>query len=277
MPTIVAIQKSSVRLSPRDKAILERLVEHRYLTSRHIEQLCFTNHRSLATASRSCRRVLARLHEQQFITRTSIRTVGGWAAGSTGYTYCLSKRSHTLLAYSPRYSVTRSPLFLEHVLAIADVRLALEQAARQYQLQLVDVQTEPSNWLQYASFGVPEILKPDLFVVTAASSRSAYEDSWFIEVDRATASGPVVLQKCRQYIAYRVSNAGRARPDGFPLVVWLVPDTRRQQELQKLLKKLPVSQQPLFKVILQQHFATHLAARYFVEYGATIRAILLLE
>lgn len=258
------VSRTGTYLSSRDQAILRRLAEHRYLTSRHIEQFFFTRHHSPASAARSCRRVLARLYEQRFITRMTVRTIGGWAAGSTSYTYRLTRPGYEALTLRPKSTVIRSPLFLEHTLAIADVRLALEQMATAQRLQLVDVDTEPNNWVHYGSFGVREILKPDLFVVTATSSESDYEDTWFIELDRATMSGSAVLQKCRQYMSYRLSGEARARPGGFPIVVWLVPSRHRQRELQQLTKELPITQRNLFRVLQQGQFTAFLYAYYFL-------------
>lgn len=259
-----AIPDTAVALSPRDQAILGRLAEHRYLTSRHIERFFFQQHRSPASAGRSCRRVLARLYEQHLIVRTSIRTVGGWAAGSTGYTYRLALRGYAALTLRPKSTVTRSPLFLEHTLGIADVRLELEQMNSAKKLQLVDVQTEPDNWIWYGSFGVRERLKPDLFVVTAVSPESDYEDMWFIELDRATSGVGAVLQKFRQYMSYRLSSEARARQGGFPIVLWLVPTRHRQRELQRLTQKLPAAQRTLFRVVLQGQFTAYLCAYYFL-------------
>ncbi|OGL22641.1 hypothetical protein A2707_04990 [Candidatus Saccharibacteria bacterium RIFCSPHIGHO2_01_FULL_45_15] len=256
------VHRTEASFSARDQAILRRLAEHRYLTSRQIERFFFTRHHSPASAARSCRRVLARLYEQHLVTRLSVRAIGGWAAGSTGYTYRLARPGYEALTLRPNNTVTRSPLFLEHTLAIADVRLALEQLARAQRLQLVGVDTEPNNWVYYGSFGVREVLKPDLFVVTATSPESDYEDTWFIELDRATSSLNAVLQKCRQYISYRLSSEARARPGGFPIVVWLVPTRRRQREVQQITQKLPLSQRDIFRVVLRQQFAAYLSAYY---------------
>jgi hypothetical protein len=90
---------------------------------------------------------------------------------------------------------------------------------------------EPENWRVYSGVGgVLTRLKPDLFVVLASGE---YEDHWFLEVDLSTESPAVVIRKCRQYIAYRNTGHEQHNFGVFPFVVWLVPDTKRQESLRR--------------------------------------------
>ena len=55
-----------------------------------------------------------------------------------------------------------------------------------------------------------------------------YELRWFIEVDRASESVPVVVRKCRLYADYYQSGKEQASSGGvFPRVCWIVPDETR--------------------------------------------------
>jgi hypothetical protein len=58
-----------------------------------------------------------------------------------------------------------------------------------------------------------------------------YELRWFIEVDRATESLPVVVRKCRLYADYYQSGTEQATHGVFPRVCWVVPDEARAERV----------------------------------------------
>jgi hypothetical protein len=93
--------------------------------------------------------------------------------------------------------------------------------------------------------GGPEILKPDLYAVTAGGE---FEDSWFIEVDRSTESLPTLLKKCRQYERYWQSGREQAAHGVFPAVLWVVPDERRAQVLIRSIRRHFGADRELFRV-----------------------------
>jgi hypothetical protein len=259
-------------LSPRDRTILLSLNQHHYLNARQVEQFFFYRHASSASGGRSCRRVLKRLYIQKLVVRVTNRQVGGWMAGSSSYVYSLSRLGQTLIADShqpvrfipPSY---RSPLFLEHSLAIAKVHLALREAHRLGKLELIEVQTEPSNWRRFTgNFGNQEILKPDVYAITAPREHSRYEDMWFLEIDRATMSSAVILRKCQQYISYRQSLSNPAHDDAvFPMVIWLVPNNYRKHQIKSVIGRLPPVHQDIFRVMLQPDLVPFIKARYYLE------------
>jgi hypothetical protein len=218
-------------LGDRDRAILDSLAAHRFLTTAQIERFHFEGHLSPEAAARICRRVLHRLHQLRVLEHLD-RRVGGVRAGSASYVWRVGLIGDRLLqlgtADQPRARRKEPSLrHLEHCLAIADAHLALRDLAAAGTVELLQVQTEPACWRTAASFG-SNILKPDLYAVTAAGD---YEDHWFVEVDRATESLPTLLKKCAQYEAYRRTGSEQDRLGVFPLVVWVVPDQARADKL----------------------------------------------
>lgn len=239
-------------LSDRERAILQTICQHHFLTTRQIQQLFFTNHATPAAAARICRRTVLRLGKLRVIEPLE-RRVGGIRAGSASYVWRVGLVGDQLLRLASGDGVRArrkepSARYLDHCLAGADVHVALEQAARQGQLDLVRFDAEPTSWRRYAGPGASrQILKPDLYTVTAMGD---YEDHWFLEIDRATESIPTLLVKCQQYTAYR--RTGREQQDGgvFPVVLWLVPDDRRLDRLTGALRSARSLDDDLFRVAL---------------------------
>jgi hypothetical protein len=116
---------------------------------------------------------------------------------------------------------------------VADVAGALTVHAHAGSFELARVDPEPGSWRPYSGLhGAREVLKPDLFAVTANGD---YEDHWFIEVDRGTESLPTLLKQCSQYETYRRSGREQATTGVFPRVLWLLPDERRRDRLREAL------------------------------------------
>jgi hypothetical protein len=116
---------------------------------------------------------------------------------------------------------------------VVDTVIALTAAARAGTVELLIVAPEPQSWRSYLGPGaVPEAVKPDLYAVTASGE---FEDHWFCEIDRASESVPTVLKKCAQYERYR--RTGEEQRDGgvFPIVVWIVPDTRHADRIRSAI------------------------------------------
>ncbi len=186
-------------LSQRDQAVLQAIAEHRYFTTKQVEQLLFSSHSTPDSGARCCRRVLSRLERWKLLERP-IRRVGGLQAGSAASIWMLSsagQRLRNLQAGRGAVGRVREPgeRFIQHYLAIGDAHLALVTAARAGLVELLSVQIEPACWRPYTGLGgTREVLKPDLFAVTASGE---YEDHWFIEIDRATESLPVLIRQCQ--------------------------------------------------------------------------------
>lgn len=229
------------RLSPRDISVLDLISDHRFLTTHLVEQFCFHDHQTTDSGARTARRVLARLERDSLIARP-IRRVGGMRGGSGSSIWMLTssgQRLRGIRAGRGAVGKVRAPgeRFIAHYLAIAETRLALVQAERAGELVLLQAQIEPWAWRNFNGLGgSSEVLKPDMAVVTANGSEAEYEDHWFIEVDRGTESLPTLLKQCERYEAYRRSGAAQADLGVFPIIVWVVPDERRANNLSARLK-----------------------------------------
>lgn len=221
-------------LTERERAILDDIDRFRFLTSKQVEVLHFSDLTTPAAATRICNRILKRLYSYRVIDHLE-RRVGGIRAGSASYVWMVGTVGERLLRADAEVRVRRrepSLHFMRHCLAIADCVIALQRGAGadSYQLQSV---TEPSCWRRYlARSGGMELLKPDLSAVTV---QGEYEDFWFIEVDRGTESIPTLIKKCRQYLAYRQTGQEQDRHGVFPVVIWVLPDERRLERLREAL------------------------------------------
>ena len=241
------------RLSARDISLIDLLAEHRFLTTRHMQAFCFHDHATLTSASRSARRVLGRLAREDLI-ESPARRVGGMEGGSDAYVWQLTavgqrlRASRAGLGASTRVR-TPSARFIEHYLAIADVRLQLVDAERRGLLTSSQVQIEPLCWQRYTGMGGSnEVLKPDLAAITIPKQQDEFEDHWFIEVDRATESIPTVLRQCRAYEACRQSGAVQAERGVFPIVVWVVPTQRRADNIARGIRQARGLDAELYRV-----------------------------
>ncbi|WP_167760983.1 replication-relaxation family protein [Geodermatophilus sp. DF01-2] len=211
---------------------------HRFLTTEHVQQLVFTDHRSSISAARTCRRVLARLQDDHLIERLD-RRVGGLRGGSATSVWMLTSAGQRLLGLREgRGSAVRvrqpGGAFIGHYLAIADVRLALLGAVRAQQLELLSLELEPTCWRHYLDpMGTRQVLKPDLFAVTATAT---YEDHWFIEVDRGTEGIPTLVRQCQAYAQYRASGTEQSETGLFPRIIWILPTARRLENFRLALR-----------------------------------------
>lgn len=241
------LRRVADQLSRREWDILVRLREHRFLTTKHLVGLLFTDGHTAASAPVIARRTLGRLRERRLLG-TLERRIGGVRAGSSGLVYYLSERGHRLLADDAGRSVRRrttepSTTFLAHTLAIADVRLHLADAERTGGLEVVLVAIETAAWRRHLTpTGVLATLKPDLYIELAIPPGSDELRTMFIEVDLGTEHMPTLIRKCHAYATY--ASSGQADQDGgMPLVVWSLsartPEQaeRRRQQLREAIAR----------------------------------------
>lgn len=244
-------------LSARDRAVVDLLHEHRFLTTTHLYALLFEEkHANAGTGMRVCRRVLARLHRQHLIDQLP-RRVGGYGAGSSAGVWFLTPTGQRLRSLTRGDGVTLPPArlrdpstrFVAHTLAVADIRVRLHQAARAGQFAVRWLETEPHCWRPYLGMhGAREILKPDL-ALTTVSADGQYEDSWFIEVDLGTEHLPTVLGKCGQYETYRRTGTEQDQRGVFPLVVWITMTDERADKLRAGVHRTQSLDEALHRVI----------------------------
>lgn len=231
-------------LSDRDLDVLRSVSDHRFLTAVQIEALHFDRHSSKEAGARVCRRVLERLNSQRIIRRLQ-RRVGGVRAGSASFVYAVGPMGTRLLGHSKR-TTEPSELFLDHTLAIGDVRVELHSAERTGRISVIDLQVEPAAWRRFTgSGGAPDIVRPDLYLLTAAGE---YEDAWFLEIDRGTESPAALSRKCHAYNRYWNSGQEQAQHGSFPLTVWVCETTERATRIQRLISGARNLNRDLFRV-----------------------------
>jgi hypothetical protein len=244
-----------LELSERDRLVLSRIWEHRYLTTLQLQRFCFTGHASDESAARTTRRVLARLERDQLI-RPLARRIGGVRAGSEARIWQLAPAGARIARPDTGKSWrTHEPSerFLAHTLAVADAHLCLRTGLT-HGLD-VNVQVEPLSWRRFSGIGgEARLVRPDLAaVVRGADQQGSYEDRWFIEVDMGTESIPTLLTKCRLYMDYYRSGIEQDSHDSFPRVLWVMDGPRaehRRQILHRRILRTPSLEPRLFQITL---------------------------
>jgi hypothetical protein len=106
-------------------------------------------------------------------------------------------------------------------------------------------------------FAARQVLKPDAYLLLATTTR---EFAWFIEQDMATEALPTVAAKALRYHDYYRTGTEQAERGLFPRVLWIVPDTRRAEQVTEALKRLPTEAQHLQVVTTATEAATLLTS-----------------
>ena len=251
-PTITAARFSSLvppPIHPMQARLLALVAAHRFATTTQLARLTALEYASSASALRQTQRHLASLAQQRLLTSLE-RRVGGWQGGSAVTIWAATTRGQRLVAAEdeevPRRQRPRevSTTFLDHLLAITEVRTSIEEAVRQEADTEAAVALEPDCWRTALSpSGQVQVLRPDLAVTITSP---AYEDRYLVEVDRATENPGRVIATCWRYQEHQ-AQAGDG--DVFPLVVWLVPTDRRRHRLERAIAHSTGLLRDLFRVI----------------------------
>ena len=238
-------------IHPMQARLLALVAAHRFATTTQLARLTTPEYASPASALRQTQRHLASLAQQRLLTSLE-RRVGGWQGGSAVTVWAATTRGHRLVAADegegevPRRQRPRevSTTFLDHLLAITEVRTSIEEAVRQQTDTEAAVALEPECWRTALSpSGQVQVLRPDLAVTITSP---AYEDRYLIEVDRATENPGRVIATCWRYQEHQ---AQIGDGDVFPLVVWLVPTDRRRHRLERAIAHSTGLLRELFRVI----------------------------
>jgi hypothetical protein len=239
-------------LAPRELALVHDLDRLRLASVKQLERLHFTADSPKANATQA-RRTLARLTELRVVVRLQ-RRVGGVRAGSRGSVYGLDAAGQRLAsACGPAGGVrirrpwTPGRVFIAHQLAVTELYVRLTEADGLGQLDVLDFDAEPACWRTFAGLGgARTVLKPDAFVRIGLGE---FEDVYFIEVDRATHSGPSVARKLTLYRRYWQTGREQNRWSGvFPKVLILVPSEARKAALVEVAGGQPADSWPLFQI-----------------------------
>jgi Replication-relaxation len=226
------------RLSGRDLRVIRQVAELRLMSARQVQLLHFptSEHDNERAATRARQRVLARLCRERLLIALT-RRIGGVRAGSAGLVLALGPVGQRVLmqdgtrrrAYEPTWR------FVDHTLAISQLVIDVRLAARAGLLDVLDTQAEPQCWRSFPHLGGQFTLRPDAFLALGIGE---YELRWFIEVDRASESLPVIVRKCRLYADYYQSGQEQAAHGGvFPRVCWIVPNETRAERLRGAISR----------------------------------------
>lgn len=241
-------------IHPMQARLLALVAAHRFATTTQLARLIAPEYASSASALRQTQRHLASLAQQRLLMSLE-RRVGGWQGGSAVTIWAATTRGHRLVAADegkgevPRRQRPRevSTTFLDHLLAITEVRTSIEEAVRQEVDTEAAVASEPECWRTALSpSGQVQVLRPDLAVTITSP---AYEDRYLIEVDRATENPGRVIATCWRYQEHQATSAQASDGDVFPLVVWLVPTDRRRHRLERAIAHSTGLLRDLFRVI----------------------------
>jgi len=256
-PTTAAARFSSLvpaPIHPMQARLLALVAAHRFATTTQLARLTAPEYASSASALRQTQRHLASLAQQRLLTSLE-RRVGGWQGGSAVTIWAATTRGHRLVAPDegegevPRRQRPRevSTTFLDHLLAITEVRTSIEEAVRQEADTEAAVALEPDCWRTALSpSGQVQVLRPDLAVTITSP---AYEDRYLVEVDRATENPGRVIATCWRYQEHQATSAQASDGGVFPLVVWLVPTDRRRHHLERAIAHSTGLLRDLFRVI----------------------------
>ena len=251
-PTVAAARFSSLvplPIHPMQARLLALVAAHRFATTTQLARLTAPEYASPASALRQTQRHLASLAQQRLLMSLE-RRVGGWQGGSAVTVWAATTRGHRFVAAEGEEVARRqrprevSTTFLDHLLAITEVRTSIEEAVRQEADTEAAVALEPDCWrTALSSSGQVQVLRPDMAVTITSP---AYEDRYLIEVDRATENPGRVIATCWRYQEHQ-AQAGDG--DVFPLVVWLVPTDRRRHRLERAIAHSTGLLRDLFRVI----------------------------
>lgn len=242
-------------VSDRDRQVLRAVLALRLVTGGQLMRLVFGSPTATSQNARIARRCLQRLTEAGLLWRLH-RRVGGIRAGSSSYVYAVSPAGARALGESIGRGRQREPslTFLNHTLAVSEVYVRLYEALYQHKFDELHAETEPRCWRNLED-GSSAVLRPDLLVTASTPT----EDVWaFVEVDLGTEHVAAVQRKVALYEVHWRSGREQARLGGFPQVMWLVPDTRRQRQLRGYLRRAARDRPGLHTVVLQDDFINQL-------------------
>ncbi len=245
------------RLADGDLLVLNFVSECRLATGKQLVRRFWQASEHDAAAARAGRRTLKRLAQWRVLDPLPGRAIGGLHGGSATLIYGVGVAGVRLLSRrgdSAKRLGTPGALYVAHTLALTELVVALHEADRAGQLELLEIQAEPACWRTFTGLGMARLtLKPDLFVRVGAGDTN--EDRWMIEVDLATESSTTLRAKIERHLAYWRSAALSVHPR----VLWVVPDERRAEQIAGVLYRLPESERRLFSICLTSEAVGFLA------------------
>jgi len=198
-----------MRLTDRDKRIVEAVYRMRFLTSEQIKYWLFEEGSITA-----CRRRLSFLFHNGYLADASKPKSAGY--GSSKRIYCLSKKGAALISHlygeqeakQIKWNEKQNKVehfFIEHTLAINDIWIAFSKAVvatNNYDL-IWFKESEVKSWKEKVvdpeNTGKTLAITPDAFLYLTGNDKKA---NYFLEVDRATESNRRWRDKVRGYVEF---------------------------------------------------------------------------
>jgi hypothetical protein len=234
------------QLTPTDRAAVALVARARLCSGAQLERL-FWHQGSPASRARQARRTLARLATWRLLDRLP-RVIGGRRAGSRGFIYTLGPSGTRLLAQQEGRRVGRlnapGDRYINHTLAVSELYAELVSVERAGHAELLAFDFEPRCWTQFpGAWGVTLTLKPDAHTKLGIGD---YEYTWMVEIDMATESLPTIERKARRHLDYHRSGTAQRTKGVAPRVLWVVPDRKRETDIEAVLRRLPDEAHKLF-------------------------------
>ena len=237
----VRIGEIDLALSANDRETLQALKRLKFLKTDQLRRMFFSNgHTTIQASKTSTLKRLRRLKKLGLINHLDRRyNLGNY--GSQAYMWYLTEAGSRLLDLgtdidSKRKRVSESsPTFIRHTIAVAECYLQFIEICRaEANLSIRCLDTEPDCWRAYRKNGQDISLRPDLYTETLCGE---YRDRWFVEIDLDTESIPIVIRKCSRYLQYYTTNLEQTATGKFPVVMWIVPSSRRKENIITAIKE----------------------------------------
>jgi hypothetical protein len=238
-------------LQERDLALLELLLEHRFLTRQQIQMLLFAEHRDpnsgapVATRTpRAAQRRLQLLRQHELIVRRYLARPDGRREPEPYF--CLSPDGARLACTRAELTASErrkrssdalaNPLFVRHALAAAELHCALAAAARtqpEHECRPEWWRGEQATAAAFNDRGAKALLRPDGYTRYRAGADLHH---LLVEIDLGTMPLPRLQTKLELYRAYARSGAWQRRYPVFPKLLLLTTSERRISSLYAQLR-----------------------------------------
>ncbi|MGF2993858.1 replication-relaxation family protein [Lactococcus lactis] len=254
------------RTMSREFEILAILNVAKFMTTDQLRRQFFAKIPNELSAKRAANRTMKKLEEEKLIAKLP-RRIGGYVRENYGGSapsvwkltevgYKILRLKHTELPPSRKHRIEGKPLFLEHDLGISEVATKFCELEISKKISQLGMEFEPKCWRGFMNAGEPVSLKPDLY---ARFVNGGYEESYFLEIDLATEPIQRIFAKCQTYVSYFNTGIEEKTTGLTPYIVWIVPDEKRRDAMEKLFREKMPETSVLFQVIMEQELKTLVA------------------
>lgn len=210
---------TSSSMADREQSALLHVARFRFVTAEQLTELLFTGRDDLKESSRQVmsRQILASLQKKGLIARTP-RSVGGPDAGSVRSAYYIRPAGMRAVwelgvGVEPKRTAPRGTFLLRHSLALVDIALTFDRAARETRGHAV-IAWEP-DW-EAALRADKLVVVPDAFL--SYRTPAGYLDA-FIEADLGTMGSRFFEQKIDRYLNLYSTKSWESRHPKWPTVL----------------------------------------------------------